>query len=485
MPRSTVLPGLLILAGVLAGGPPAPAQPLPTPPPVSAGAARTLNDPIFPGLGQLGLDVRHYDVALTVAEPGTPELSGAVTLTLVATRPLAEVRLDFFGPTVTAVRWNGQAAPFRMEPDTQKLVVTPPAPLLPGQEARLTVEYQGTPGVILDPDFSTPLRLGWQAVPAGEGGAGANFTLSEPQGTHTFLPTNDHPSDKATFTTRVTVPPGFTAAASGLEGAVVEGSGTRTFVFTQAEPIPTYALAVHVNRFERVTAPPVPVGANGAPVVRRDYFPVGTPDSTRSAYALTDEMLRVLSGWFGPYPFGAYGVAVVTPPLPALETATLSTMPVRSSNERVAVHELAHQWFGDAVTPATWADVWLNEGFATYAELLWTEAQGGDGQAVAAHWYAILAQGGTRSLVATQAGQLFDRSAYQRGALALHALRAAVGDAAFRAFLHAYTARFSGKALTTADLLAFAHAQVGGAGEAALRTWVESPGLPPLPVPSH
>lgn len=196
-------------------------------------------------------------------------------------------------------------------------------------------------------------------------------------------------------------------------------------------------------------------------------------------------MLRVLSGWFGPYPFGAYGVAVVTPPLPALETATLSTLPLRASNERVAVHELAHQWFGDAVTPATWADVWLNEGFASYAELLWTEAQGGDGQAVAAHWYANLRHEGTRPLVALLAEQLFDLSAYQRGALALHALRAAVGDTAFRAFLHAYTAHFSGKALTTADLLAFARTQVGEAGTAALRTWVETPELPPLPDPAR
>lgn len=219
---------VLLLAAVLVSALPVAAQPLPTPAP-------TLHDPIFPGLGQPGLDVRHYDVALTVAQPGTPQLSGVVTLTLAATRPLTEVRLDFFGPTVTAVRWNGQPAPFRVEPEAQKLAVTPPSPLRPGQQARLTVEYQGTPGAVLDPDFSTPVELGWQTVPAEEGRAGANFTLSEPNGTHTFLPCNDHPSDKATFTTHVTVPAGYTAAASGLEGAAVEdrsveGRGTWTFV---------------------------------------------------------------------------------------------------------------------------------------------------------------------------------------------------------------------------------------------------------------
>ncbi|GBF05102.1 peptidase M1, membrane alanine aminopeptidase [Deinococcus aerius] len=472
---------LFVLSALLIGLSSA-TQTLPTPPPRPAEAARTLNDPIFPGLGQLGLDVRHYDVALTVEEPGSPTLRGVVTLTLGATRPLGEVRLDFLGPTVTAVRWNDRAVPFRVDVGAQKLVVTPPSPLLTGQEARLTVEYQGRPGVVRDPDFSTPVELGWQSVPAAGGLPGANFTLSEPNGTHTFLPSNDHPSDQATFTTRVTVPADYTVAASGVEGPVSSGNGTRTFVFTQAQPIPTYALGILVNRFERVTGPAVPVGVNGSPVARRDYFLADTPQTTRTIFSRADEMLRVLSGWFGPYPFAAYGVALVTPRLPALETATLSTIPPNLSTERAAVHELAHQWFGNDISLAGWADVWLNEGFAAYSELLWTEAQGGDGQAYAARWYANLERQGTRPLPARRAEQLFDLSAYQRGALALHALRAAIGDAAFRDFLRAYTARFSGRSVDTAAFLAFARTQAGTAGEAALRPWVESPGLPPLPV---
>lgn len=477
--RPALLLGVLSLGWTWAQPSSVPALPLR--PEVSL-SADTLQDPIFPGLGQAGLDVRHYDLSLTVERPGTPELSGSVTLTLSSTRPLPEVRLDFLGPTVSAVRWNGRAAPYRVDAAAQKLIVTPPAPLLPGGEARLTVVYAGRPGVIPDPDFGPAVTLGWQSVPAADGRAGANFALSEPHGTHTFLPSNDHPSDKATFTTRLTVPGDFVAAASGVEGPVTPGKGTRTFVFTQAQPIPTYALGLHVNRFERVTAPAVPVGVNGAPVARRDYFPVGTPQGARTAYARTDEALRVLSDWFGPYPFGAYGVAVVTPRLPALETATLSTMPPNLNTERTAVHELAHQWFGNDVTPATWGDVWLSEGFATYSEVLWTEAQGGDGQAVAARWYDTLVRGGSRPLVATRPDQLFDRSAYQRGALALHALREAVGDAAFRSFLRGYAARFSGGTVSTPDLLAFARAQTGERGEAALRLWVESRTLPPLPV---
>ncbi|SMB94838.1 M1 family metallopeptidase [Deinococcus hopiensis] len=477
LPRLAVL-GLLALTAsgwsVAAGG-------------AASSPAPTLGDALFPGLGQLGLDVQHYDVALSVDRPGTAELRGVVTLTLGSTRLLPTIRLDFTGPEVGAVRWNGQPVPFVVEAGAQKLTVTPPASLRPGETARLTVEYGGRAGTVTDPDLG--LDLGWEGVLE----AGTNYTLSEPHGAHSFLPSNDHPADTATFTTRLTVPAGFTAAASGVEDLIAEGAearaGRHTFVFHQARPIPTYALGLHIGHLERVESPAVPVGPGGAPVVRRDYFPMGTPDRVRAAYRRTDEMLRALSGWFGPYPFAAYGVAVLPPQVdvPALETATLSTMPVESSNEQVALHELAHQWFGNAVPLRRWADVWLNEGFATYAELLWTEAQGGDGPAMVRRWYARLQSRGTRPLVAATQEELFDSTAYQRGALTLHALRLAVGDAAFRDFLHTYTARFSGgsssnNAVDTADFLALVRERVGAAGEAAVRPWVFDVGLPPLPV---
>lgn len=471
----------LLLLGLLTFAPTAWSQPVAAsaPPP-------TLGDPLFPELGQLGLDVVHYDLALTVERPGTPELRGVVTLTLGSTQPLTRIRLDFVGLGVSAARWNGQAVPFALEEQAQKLTVTPPAPLRPGETARLTLNYAGRVGGVLDPDLG--LNLGWQTVMESGPGGAANYAFSEPHGTHAFLPSNDHPADKATFTTRVTVPAGYMAAASGVEDRAAEQAGEvagrTTFVFTQAQPIPTYALGIHVGRLERVDAPAVPVGRGGAPVVRRDYFPVGTPGEVRRAYTRTDEMLRVLSGWFGPYPFAAYGVAVLPAgvDVPALETATLSTMPVRSSREEVALHELAHQWFGNDLTPRRWADVWLSEGFATYAELLWTGAQGGDTDALVRRWYARLQSRGTRPLVATTQEQLFDSTAYVRGALTLHALRLAVGDAALRDFLHAYAARFSGGNVDTADFLAVVRERTGAVGEAAVRRWVLDAELPPLPV---
>ncbi|MVN85422.1 M1 family peptidase [Deinococcus sp. HMF7620] len=437
-------------------------QPLPAP---------AWGDSVYPQLGQAGLDVTHYDVTLRVARPGTRTLQGEVTLTVRAVKALPLLSLDYLGAAVTGVTWDGGAVPHERTPE--KLLVR--RPLAAGQTARVTVRFDGVTGEVPDP--SLPGALGWQAVP-GPGG-GVNFAYSEPDGTRAFLPVNDHPADPATFTLRVTVPPGVTAAASGVQTGVQPVVGGRTFTFEQRQPIPPYALALHLGSLERVDQSAVVSG--GKQVALRDYFPPGIPPAVRAPYARTGEILRVLGEWFGPYPFETYGSVVVTPPLPALETATLSTMPVTSSSVRVIVHEAAHQWFGNSVVLGDWADTWLNEGFATYAELVWAQSQGEDGQAMVQGWYARLQARGTRPLVARAADDLFDGSAYARGALALHAVRVTVGDAAFKSFLHIYVRQQAGQPTRTADLLRLVRAQLGQPAEAVLRRWIESPALPPLP----
>ncbi|MGM9321569.1 M1 family metallopeptidase [Deinococcus aquaticus] len=459
-----------------------------------AAQVRSVGDTLYPTLGQAGLDAVHYDVHLTVTQPGTRALSGDVTVTLRARRSLPLISLDFLGPAVNAALWNGQPVPFRQDHAAGKLLILRALPA--GQEARVTLRYAGVAGVLPDPVF--PFTLGWQAVPDPVNvGGGANFAFSEPDGARTFLPVNDHPSDPATFTVTLTVPPGTAAVASGERVLVTDTPdtpdtpGAHTVTFHQTRPIPTYALAVHLGPLEAVDSPGVPVGPGGALVARRDYFPPGTADAVRAPYHRTGEILKALSDWFGPYPFATYGSAVVTARLPALETATLSTMPVTSSSERVIVHEAAHQWFGNRVTLRDWSDVWLNEGFATYAELLWTEHQGQDGQVLADAWYVTLQRRGTRPLTATTQGEMFDSSAYQRGALALHALRRQVGDDAFRTFLRGYAQggaaapsaapERAAQVVGTNDLLDYTRRTLGEQAARVLRDWVQRSALPPAP----
>ena len=434
-----------------------------------AALGQSVGDSIFPSLGQRGLDVQHYDLHLTVPRPGEPHLSGDVTLTVGAREPLSRIVLDLLGPRVSAAQWNGQRV--RWVQGAQKVEVTLPRPLRPGETGRLRLIYAGTPELSGDPGL--PIRPGWQNE------AGLSYSLSEPHGTRGFLPCNDHPSDPATFTVRVTVPAGASAAASGLLTAQTERSGLHTLTFTQRWPVPTYALALIAGTLERRGEPDVSLGAQT--VRRRDIYAAGLPAGTAVPAGETGRMLRVLTDWFGPYPGEIYGVALLPVQQPALETAGLTTLPAGSNRERVRLHELAHQWFGNRITLADWGDSWLSEGFATYAELLWAESRGESRQALAAEWYARLSPLPARPLRATREEELFDTSAYFRGALALHALRLKVGDTAFRAFLQNYVRTFTNRPVSAAALLALVKADLGPDAEQILRLWVESRELPPLP----
>ncbi|HMR14509.1 MAG TPA: M1 family aminopeptidase, partial [Arachnia sp.] len=146
-------------------------------------------------------------------------------------------------------------------------------------------------------------------------------------------------------------------------------------------------------------------------------------------------------------------------------------------------HELAHQWFGNSVGLSRWQDIWLNEGFACYAEWLWSEASGGPTahQRAKQHWAKIAAL--PQDLVLADPGPdlMFDDRVYKRGALTLHALRRVVGDEDFFAILRAWTAEHEHSTATTADFVAIAE-RVTGRGLGAFSTaWLYRPELPKLP----
>jgi len=427
-------------------------------------------DSIFPALGDAGLDVTHYDLTLS-ATPGTDSLQGRAVLSVTARRPLTQIGLDFAGPGVTGVKVNGQPAQHAQV--GEKLLVRLPSPVAAGAAFTVTVAYSGTPALHPDTSVSPPgsgLRLGWITQ------GGGSYVLSEPDGAHTFFPCNDVPADGASYSLHVDVPTGYTAVASGVQTRRQTRGGRVYTDFELSEPIPTYALTVHVGRLELVTQP----GPPGIAI--RNAFPAGTPGNVRAAFDRTPEMLGFLAGWFGPYPYPVYGVAVSEDPqIPALETATLSTFPSRPEAPTVALHELSHQWFGDSLCLGDWSDVWLNEGFATYAELLWAEAQGQAAGPIVDRWYARLQHEPARGLTATEAAQLFDASSYDRGALTLHALRRKVGDDVFRNILRTYVARFSGRSVRAADFLNVAGELGGPAALEAMQPWLSGPDLPPSP----
>lgn len=444
---------------------------LPLRPPTQDG----IGDPYYPELGNGGYDVQHYALDLAV-DVERNVISGTATIAARATADLHAFNLDLRGLMVSDVAVNG--APAAMQRNGQELTVTPAHALHVGQLFTTTVAYHGSPESVKSE--AAPISVGWTHY---DGGI---YVASEPEGASTWYPVNDHPLDKATYTMRVTVPKPYVVAANGLLQQTVDHGATTTYVWNTAHPLASYLATVNIARYKVETA----TGPNGLPI--RNYFPPEIADRARAVFAPTAAMIAYFSSIFGPYPFEAYGVAVIDKNLGfAMETQTMSIFgrdiatqaPARA--EGVVAHELAHQWFGDSVSLETWQDIWLNESFATYAAWLWAEHERGPGTAdqIARRTYLQIAQMDLPPTGDPPANDLFNTGVYERGALVLHALRLTIGDEAFFRTLRDYAARFRDGNAGTPDFVAVAEQASGQNLDTFFDDWLYSANLPPLPAP--
>lgn len=434
----------------------------------SSGAAG-VGDPYFPDLGNGGYDVQHYSLDLSWDADGG-SLEGRTTITATATQALASFHLDLAGLEVRSVEVDG--APALTTRERHELVVTPAEPVPDGQAFAVVVAYGGKPVPLQQ---GTDLfRVGWQTD-----GREA-FVASEPAGAATFFPVNDHPSDKATYDFRITAPSDLVVATNGVAGRrSAHADGTTTWESAAREPMASYLVQIAIGDYEIVDG-----GTSAAGVPIRHVLHRDQAAQAKVSVARTAEMMDVLSEVWGPYPFETYGVLAVDEDLGfALETQTLTLIGSDIARDGraadvILVHELAHQWVGDAVSPATWKDIWLNEGFATYSEWLWRERTGGPSAAQVAR-----AQGGASlDLPAGDPGpdELFQDTVYTRGGLVLQALREAIGDAAFFEVLRAWVAEHSGGVASTADLVELSERVSGQQLDELFQRWVYDPELPDL-----
>jgi aminopeptidase N len=442
-----------------------------------------IGDPYFPQLGNGGYDAQHYTLDLSV-DMDDNVISGTVTMEATATEDLSSFNLDFGGFTISEIAVNGTPAD-RFVRDRRELNIVPATPLASGESFSTAVTYSGVPrdGVEVEGD---DFALGWQHYGDGV------FVASEPSGASLWFPVNDHPLDKATYSFRITVPKPFNVATNGLQQGKLDGGDTITYLWEASEPMASYLVALNIADFMSQSE----TGPDG--VIIRNYFPRDIARQATRTFSQTDEMIEYFSTIFGPYPFETYGVAVADIPLSfALETQTLSLFgrEITSPNswqstggpQGVIAHELAHQWFGNSVSLERWQDIWLNEGFATYASLLWLEHTSGAtalDRAVRGIYeiFGESASGGSDLLPGRPPrDNLFNVSVYERGALTLHALRLRVGDAAFFTILRTYTDRFRHSNATTADFIAVAEEVSGQSLDDFFNGWLFSVDTPPIP----
>lgn len=445
----------------------------------SPAGATGAGDPYLPAAGNGGYDVSSYDITLNI-DPVSGVIEGSVVIEAEALQALESFSLDFAGLEIGTVTVGGVEAEYRR--DGQELIVSCPDPLTAGEGFSTEISYSGIPVALED---TGSLSVGWQKV------GDVIYTLDEPQGAATWFPANDHPSDKATYTFRLTVPVPYVAVANGvLVDTEVQGAD-QIFTWEMRQPLASYLAAVSVGGFvvEESVAP------NGVPI--RDYFAVDLAEQGKVAFARTGEVLAYYAELFGPYPFEVYGVVV-----PAVETGaamenqTLSlfgrdVLENRMSDATVGAvylsHELAHQWFGNSVTITRWQDIWLNEGFATYASWLWLAHDRGPAVLTAMVEQSLGMLLSERHDPPGDPGlaELFGVSTYRRGALTLHALRLTVGDDAFFRILREWASRYRHGNATTDDFIALAQEVAGdlpGVDLAELfEAWLYGDGLPLLP----
>ncbi len=434
-------------------------------------AQDSLGDDYYPELGNGGYDALHYTLDLDV-DVADNTISGTLTMQARATSDLSEFNLDFLGLEISEIQVGDQAATFARA--GRELTITPSRPLANGDEFEVAVTYAGQPRPIV-PE-AVPLRMGWNRYPGGV------YVVSEPEAAATWYPVNDHPLDKATYTFLITVPEPLVVATNGQLQDTLDNGTTTTYHWETRDPMASYLATVNIAEFVADTA----TGPEGLPL--RNYIPATLADQGRQTFAPTGDMIAYFNTVFGPYPFEAYGAVVADADLGfALETQTLSVfgrdvvLAPPELAETVVAHELAHQWFGNSVSVEEWRDIWLAEGFATYAEWLWQEHTGGQAarDAVIRSAYAQfdpqLPPPGT-----PPPDNLFNQSVYVRGGLTLHALRVRVGDDDFFDILRAYSQRFRYGNATTSDFVALAEQVAGQDLQRLFNDWLFEQPLPPL-----
>lgn len=448
--------------------------------PPAPGAAG-IGDPLFPHLGNPGYDVRAYDIAFDYSGDNKKPLTARTRIDAqVTTGNMRHVNLDFAGGDVRSVEVNG--LPAQHARVGEDLVITPRTPLPRGSWLHIEVHHTSDP---------TTKNGGW--VRTKDGLAMAN----QADAAHRVFPSNDHPADKAMFTFHVRAPRDLTVVAGGLpvgkSRAGKRGADT-VWTYRMGHPMATELAQVSIGRSAVVRA----TGPHGLPL--RHVVPVKQRKALEPWLKKTPDQIAWLERRAGQYPFENYGVLAAEAQTGfELETQTLSLFesdllvnPQYPSwyKESLMMHELAHQWFGDSVSPRRWTDLWLNEGHATWYEWAYAAGRGGFSVEERARASYELSDSWRKRygppaalLPAKTDGKidLFSPIVYNGSAVVLYALRERIGKDAFARLEREWPARHRDGNADTADFIALASEVSGKDQSAFLKKWLYGKTTPPMP----
>jgi len=421
-------------------------------------------DPYTPRSGDTSFDVVSYDLDLHY-RVHTNRLEGRAIVNAVAAEQVRSVRLDLVGLRASRVRVDGDART-RHQQDAAGLRVRLPRVIEPGEEFSIEVRYAGSPR----PRRSTWGTIGWEELEDGV------LVAAQPIGAPTWFPCNDRPDDRARFRIAVTTEDDYVVAATGVPRPPVRTGGATRWEFVSDVPTATYLAAVHIGPYRESALGDV-----------RLVAPTRLLPAARRWFADVPRILECFEAAFGPYPQEQCTI-VVTPddleiPLEAQGLVVFGANHFEPETSRLISHEIAHQWFGNSLGVEKWRDIWLNEGFACFAEWVWSEASGGPTIAELAEEHHTRLRALPQDLVISDPGPalMFDDRVYKRGALTLEALRRTLGPDVFAGLLRDWVAAHRHSLVTTDVFREAVERIAGAAGTTLLAEWLDAPVLPSLP----
>lgn len=449
-----------------------------------------------PGPYAPGFDALHYHISVDLTGRGS-RFSGrtGIRIALVEPRP-DTLRLDLTGLLVTSVSVGveeGTPVPVLFRQEDGRLILAVPAHARVGDELAVDVVYHG------EPDDGLIIRSNVHGDPG-------VFADNWPDRARFWFPSIDHPSDKATAEFEVRVPPGWEVIANGLriiEAGEENPSGQPSvWRWSIAEPIPTYLMVIGATDFAIgdvatcAAGGRTPARVDGCVTSRYWVFPQDSAQAAR-IFARAGDMLRYYAELIAPFPYARLDHVQSATRFGGMENATAifyseAAIANGTLGEATVAHEIVHQWFGDAVTPGRWSDLWLSEGFATYFGMLYFEATDGADvfrQKRESSWNQYLQSGDAAIAMVDTARvpndnllSLLNANSYNKGGAVLHMLRGLLGDDAFFTGIRRYYAAHAHENAVTADLRRALEAVSSRDLDWFFEQWVYSPGHPILRV---
>ncbi|WP_229742585.1 M1 family metallopeptidase [Gordonia jinhuaensis] len=428
-------------------------------------------DPYLPNNGNLGYRVSRYDLDLQY-KVASNRLAGTATITATTLNGIGRFSLDFSTSfKIEKITVNGKR-PSRYSHHDNKLSITPSHSIAPGAAMEVQVRYSGSPKPIRGPWG----EVGWEELTDGA------ICASQPNGAASWFPCDDHPSSKAPYHISISTESQYYAASNGVLVNKRAKAGYTTWEYEQTEPMSTYLATMQIGPYERKT-----LSEGDVPIYA--VLPARLKKNFESSFGRQVQIMDTFREMFGPYPFPQYTVVVTDDDLEIpVEAESLSVFGANHCtgtrrSERLVAHELAHQWFGNSVTLRQWRDIWLHEGFACYAEWLWSQAAGDDStEALAKKYYDKLASS-PQDIQVTDPGpdDMFDDRIYKRGALTLHALRNRIGDDKFFELMKKWTSDHRYENVSTDDFTALAGRYANGSLNDIWQSWLVDTRLPAFP----